>query len=191
MTALGQAELFVPAPRRRMIVGKGQTAWWGVDPSTRRLALAGVSAEGGWAHQVPFVKLSGAPRLAAIRAETMHLVTLAAESYALPGVVAVEQPGGKSINWPLYLAVGVIVEAVYEALLPFCGGVEVELIAPATWKKRACGRGDIYKPKRGDSHEYGVLTWAREQGYAGSSWDEADAWGIAEAMRRDVLLEAR
>jgi hypothetical protein len=32
------------------------------------------------------------------------------------------------------------------------------------------------------------VTWARENGYTGLSWDEADAWGIAEAARREVEL---
>jgi hypothetical protein len=52
-------------------------------------------------------------------------------------------------------------------------------------------RGNLYKPKRGHTFEYGVLTWARQNGYAGCSWDEADAWGIAEAARREVALEER
>ena len=42
-----------------------------------------------------------------------------------------------------------------------------------------------------DRERYGVLRWARENGYTGSSWDEADALGIAEAGRRLVTLEAR
>jgi hypothetical protein len=196
LTLLGQQELLPAEPRRRLIVPDGHTAWWGVDPSTKRVAIAGVvdgdHAYTRWAKTASFPALDGAERLSAIYSETRRLVEGVATCCPWPGVVVVEQPGGKSINWPLYLSVGVIVLAVHDGLYEVTDRhVKVELVAPATWKKRACGRGDIYKPKVGDTREYGVLTWARENGYTGNSYDEADAMGIAEAARREVLLEVR
>jgi hypothetical protein len=68
--------------------------------------------------------------------------------------------------------------------------VRIETCTSSWWKKRGCGWGAIYKPKR-VTEEYGVLTWARQNGYEGASWDEADAWGIAEAARREVALDER
>ena len=66
-----------------------------------------------------------------------------------------------------------------------------------SWKKLATGRGNLSKidPKTKkpwkDREAYGVLKWARTNGYMGNSWDESDALGIAEAARRLVHLEAR
>lgn len=94
-------------------------------------------------------------------------------------------------------------------------GVRVGRMGPSTWKKEAlgAGRGGTKKPPAkcpaGGSHtwaaddvltgarvpcvkcdvDYAVLTWAREAGYAGRSWDEADAVGLATAG--GVVLERR
>jgi hypothetical protein len=192
VTQLGQQELMEAGPRRRIIVPEGHGAWWGVDPSTRRLAVAGVSrAANGeldrWVNEIPFAGYEGSRRLSHIYDETRAMVGSIPSWRGRPGVVLVEQPGGQHRNYELFYAVGVIVAAIDSAL----GGVHTELVVPSWWKKRACGRGDIYKPKRGDPEPYGVLTWARENGYPGSSWDSADAWGIAEAARREVELVQR
>jgi hypothetical protein len=73
----------------------------------------------------------------------------------------------------------------------------VETVPSATWKKAATGYGAHYKPtkkKLGRTpvfEDYAVARWARENGYEGSSWDECDALGIAEAARREVALVER
>jgi hypothetical protein len=106
----------------------------------------------------------------------------------------VEQPSGskQAVNLPLIYAVGVIHMALYDGLLEVTGKpVRIESCVSSWWKRKACGRGNIAKPRKGDASEYGVLTWARQNGYDGSSWDAADAWGIAEAARREVALEER
>jgi len=191
MTQLGQQELMEPGPRRRIIAPAGRSAWWGVDPSTRRVAVAGVSwaADGSlerWVREMPFMPLDGPQRLVYIRQATVELAGRMMDWPALrPGLVMVEQPGGTHRNYELFYATGVIVEAIASVV-----ACPVEMVTPAWWKKRACGRGNIYKPKR-KGEEYEVLTWARANGYTGLSWDEADAWGIAEAARREVALEER
>jgi hypothetical protein len=197
---LEQQELMEPPAKRRMIVPKGHTAWWGVDPSTRRVAIAGVSraADGSldrWAVSAPFVPGEGLERLAGIYAEAYALARVCAE-VAPPGLVWLEQPGGEHRNYPLFYATGVIAAAVSAAVVE----TRLETVVPGAWKKTACGRGDIYKTMRvpGKSkpvpvpfEEYGVLAWARANGYRAHSWDEADAWAIAEAARRTVALEER
>jgi hypothetical protein len=111
--------------------------------------------------------------------------------FPLPGLVLVEQPSGKMENPNLSYAVGVIQAALYDGLYSALGrAVRIETCTSGWWKKRACGRGNLYKPKSRND-EYRVLTWARQNGYAGYSWDECDAWGIAEAARREVALEER
>lgn len=190
---LGQQQLVEPPARRRLIVPAGRSAWWGVDPGVRRVAVAFVASDGRrGARTASFPDLSGGARLEAIWTETARIcVDLVEGGWPLPGVVWVEQPSGKQPNPALSYAVGVIQGAVYMGLSAVAGDVRVETVASSSWKKLACGRGDIWKPKAGDTRQYGVLTWARANGYEGWSYDEADALGIAEAARRDVTLEER
>jgi hypothetical protein len=203
VTQLGQQELMEAGPRRRIIVPEGHGAWWGVDPSTRRVAVAGVSqaADGSlvrWAREQAFAPLDGPQRLGHIHSATSDLVDGLLLDYApLPGLVLVEQPGGTHRNYELFYATGVIIAALATSLCE-AGAAKIEVVVPGWWKKRACGQGNIYKtmqvngkPKPLPFEEYGVLRWARSLGYAGSSWDEADAWGIAEAARREVELVQR
>jgi hypothetical protein len=174
---LSQQELMVPPAARRVQVPAGRTAWWGVDVSVRAVSIASVDSEGRRAVcTAPVDASEGGARLAAIWRETRDLAWRLSERTAnLPGVVFVEQPSGAQPNPALSYAVGT---------------VQAATVTSSWWKKRACGKGNIYKPKRrGD--EYGVLTWARLNGYQGSSWDEADAWAIAEAARREIALVVR
>lgn len=203
MTMLAQQELMEPTPTRRIIVPTGRTGIWGVDPSSTRVAIAWIDTVTGarGVRIVPFAGLMGAARLAEIERVTQEFVDEILENGApAPGLVLCEQPSGsnQSVNLPLIMAVGVIQAAVYAALARCLGSpVVVETITSSWWKKRACGRGDIYKPTKKKLGrptvfmDYGVAVWARENGYDGLSWDEADAWGIAEAARRDVTLEQR
>lgn len=184
MTQIGQQELMVPPPRRRLIVPKGCDGWWGVDPSTRRISIAWILSDGERGVMTEsFPMQEGAVRLNSIYNLTRYLAT----GGTFPGLVMVEQPSGKQNNPALSYAVGVVLAALHAALGP---KPTIEMCTSSWWKKRATGKGNIYKPKKGEP-EYGVLTWARENGYDGFSWDEADAWGIAEAARREVQLEAR
>lgn len=180
---LAQQELLVPEPPRRLRVRPGMEAHWGCDPSTRRLAIAC----GRRVAIHSFAPVDGLARLSSIREATVEFVSDLLVAWPAPGFVFMEQPSGQNVDPILWYAVGVMIEAIQDAV----DGVRVETIAPASWKKVACGRGNIYKPKKGDDHEYGVLRWARLNGYTGSSYDEADALGIAEAARRLVHLEAR
>jgi hypothetical protein len=197
VTLLAQQELVEPAPVRRLIVPRGHSAWWGVDPSTVRLSVAYVTPDGArGVRTVPFARVEGPARLSEIYAQTRLFAVDAVEpwrwGWPLPGLVLVEQPSGKMENPNLSYAVGVIQAALYDGLYSALGrAVRIETCTSSWWKKRACGRGNLYKPKKGDLEPYGVLTWARQNGYAGSSWDESDAWGIAEAARREVALEER
>lgn len=200
---LDQQELLEPPPRRRIIVPDGRTAWWGVDPSTLRVAVAGVSRafDGSlarWVRLQPFAGLEGPARLSEVYSGTRAFVAGLAACCPWPGIVWVEQPSGKMENPALSYAVGVTLAAVYDGLLDVCGSpVRVETIPSPTWKKLATGYGAHYKPTRKKLgrtpvfEDYAVARWARANGYAGSSWDEADAWGVAEAARREVALDAR
>ena len=185
-----QLEAFVPEPRRKLIVRPGMTSHWGVDPSSQRVAIAGE----GRVQTHSFPRLDGCARLAAIYEGTKAAVEdLLFSEWRMPGFILVEQPSGQNPNLELVYAVGVIIAALQEA----CPGTRVETMPPMSWKKLATGKGNLSKidpetkkPWK-DREAYGVLKWARTNGYMGSSWDEADALGIAEAARRLVHLEAR
>jgi hypothetical protein len=195
---LGQGELLEPAPPRKLLVPEEHVFHWGVDPSTLRVALA-VASELPLRHlrvgravcQVPFRQTQGGERLATIWWETRRLAATWARSWP-PGVVAFEQPSGKQQNLELSYACGVIMGAVFAGVLDATHHrVRTATVTSSEWKAVACGKGNIYKPKLTAREEYGVLTWARAQGYEGRSWDEADAMGVAEWARRTFALEER
>jgi hypothetical protein len=202
MSLLAQQEL-VEVPPRRMVVPAGHTAWWGVDPSTQRIAVAGVATryDGSldrWVGCRPFRPSAGPQRLSEVYRVTRDYVVSMATCCPWPGVVFIEQPSGKFENPELSYAVGVTIAAVFNALATETGvPPHIETVTSSSWKKRACGRGNLYKPtkeKLGRAptfEDYPVAVWARENGYQGSSFDECDAWGIAEAARRTVALEVR
>ncbi|HEY4451038.1 MAG TPA: hypothetical protein VGN13_05540 [Solirubrobacteraceae bacterium] len=189
---LGQGELLEVAPARRLIVPAGHSAWWGVDPGVRRVALATIDAEGRrGVSNVPFPTLEGGERLRLIYEESWRLGCEIARLLA-PGVIVCEQPSGKQPNPALSYAVGVIMCGVYSgARAATHAGVRLETVASSRWKSVACGDGALWKPKPGSAKPYGVLTWARGVGYAGSSFDDADAMGVAEYARRTFALEQR
>ena len=183
-----QQELLVPEPQRKIIVRRGMTAHWGVDPSTQRIAISAM----GCVSSHSFPRTDGLARLADIYDSTVDFAKDMASSFP-PGFILVEQPSGQSPNLELVYAVGVIIAALHEA----AEGVRIETMPPMSWKKLATGRGNLSKtdpetkkPWK-DRERYGVMRWARQNGYGGSSWDEADALGIAEAARRLVTLESR
>lgn len=192
-TLLAQQELLTPPPARRLIVPEGRAAHWGVDPSTKRVAIACVTSDTKRVASCSFPDLTGGARLAAIWNGTREFViSLLERGWPAPGLVWVEQPSGKTTNPQLSYAVGVIQAAVCDAT-----ACPLETIESSSWKKTACGRGNIYKPTRKQLGrtpafaDYGVAVWAQSNGYRGNSWDEADALGIAVAAQRTVALEAR
>lgn len=201
-----QPQLLEPPPTRRIIVPRGHFAHWGIDPSTRGVSVSGVEdartvPEGTgdlWVQSTAFRTHSGPhaslTRLSDVHYESARFARHLVEKYGPPGLVWVERPGGKSRNYALDYALGTIVAGMDEAIEAATGHrVRFEEVEPASWKKTACGRGNLYKPdkKKGRTAEYPVLLWARELGYSGMSYDEADAIGIAEAARRTVALEPR
>lgn len=199
---LEQQELVEPGPVRRLQVAPGHTAIWGVDPSTVRLAVAQVRPDGRrWVETLYFSGCDGAQRLSRIYDETrqwcQRRVGGLLLNAPLPGLVHIEQPSGKTPNPELLYAVGVIMAAIYDGLYTTGAPVRLETVSSAHWKKVACGRGNLYKPtKKLLGHtpkfeDYAVARWATMNGYRGHSWDEADAWGIAEAARREIALVER
>lgn len=201
MTALGQQELLELPARRRLIVPVGHGAVWGVDTAVARVSI-------GWARggretrvergvrTVSLPDLKGGQRLAVafetLRDEAAALVC--AGVLPLPGLIVVEQASGSFRNLELEDMVGIVQGAMYAgAVLGGAVSPRTEKVTSSSWKKIACGYGAISKPtKKNGLKSYGVLVVARaEWGYGGMSFDEADALGIAEAGRRDVILEER
>jgi hypothetical protein len=199
---LAQQELLEPPPRRRLIVPAGHSAWFGVDPSSKRVSIAAVlrlpdGSYDRWVRSVPFVPGDGGQRLHSAYHATRGLA-LEMVGLAKPGVIWVEQPSGRNVNHPLEYAVGVILAAVFDAAYSLTGvPVVVETVPSASWKKLAVGRGDCWKPTRAklgrapEFEDYAVAAWSRRLGYRGYSWDESDALGVAEAARREIALIVR
>lgn len=197
---VGQTEMFEAPPTRRVIVPEGRGAWWGVDPSSLRCAIATIAADGlKGVELASFPNVDGPLRLSLIYAETRKLAATIAGLVA-PGIVLIEQPSGKFQNLELVYAVGATMAGVYDGVLAACGSpARFESKTSQWWKKRSFGRGDVYKPNKKTlgrapvPEDYAGLTWAWNAGMprAINSWDAADAWGMAEAMRRDVALEQR
>ena len=205
VTQLAQQELLEAPPRRRLQVPPDHRDWWGIDPSSTRVAVGAAAVEPSdgsvhrWTALRPFPTVDGAQRLSVIYEETKDFVAdLVRCNRRPPGLVWIEQPSGARENPNLSYAVGVTVAAVYDGLYDVTGfPPRVEMVPSATWKKLATGFGGHWKPtkkKLGRTpvfEDYGIARWARANGYAGDSWDEADALGIAEAARREVALVAR
>lgn len=181
----------VQRARKRLLVRPGQAAWWGVDPSTKRVAIAYVTPEldrGSVIRSLP--TLAGAERLESIRTATVELCQEAMiRSRFMPGVIVVEEAAafGKRPNPEFAYAVG----AVLCGLVLGAPRTHVEFVASAKWKLDVCGYGAISKPKPTEKRAYEVLEWAQQQGYEGTSWDEADAWAIAEYARDTYELDER
>src|SRR4051812_33202747 len=102
MALLEQQELVEVPPARRLIVPDGFSSHWGIDPSSKRVALSGVLRGGDgqldrWVECVPFMPADGAPRLSEIYWRTFELCARRAR-VSRPGFVFIEQPSGKTEN---------------------------------------------------------------------------------------------
>lgn len=184
-----QADLFVPEPPRTLTT-EGRYGF-GCDPSTKRLSVAWCFADGrreldrGVRTCSYPAERDPARRLALMYAHTVTFAKELAERW--PGVVWMEQPSSKFRNHPLSYAVGATMAGMYAGLWSVAEGrkmPEFDTVTPSAWKKESIGPGW----HRLSKEEGGLVTAARALGYAGSLFDEADAWLIAEALRRTVRL---
>lgn len=184
----------------------------GIDPSTRRMAgavLLPAAVRADAAFVVSTCSLPQPGDVAVRLAESQALIVpWVGELVRDHGVmrVFVEQPYGKHVPIVSYYTLGVLLAVLATYRLP------VRMIQPSSWKLLAMGkgRGSVGKPgpkcPRGGGHAwpraesygdgsclkcghaaYGVLSWARANGYTGTLYDEADAVGIATAG--GVLLD--
>lgn len=149
---------------------------WGVDVSTKRIAIASIDHEDKvWSDSVDVpAGLTGARRLVAVR-RTAHMAGWRVGQLCAggPSAILVEDPtfGGRT-NPPLIQAVGVTLEAL--AFDYVCPVLEIPV---GTWKKESVGRGNAQKGE--------VMEFALSLGADPKNQDEADAVGIAvAAMRR-------
>lgn len=191
---LGQGELIGPVRTRRLSVPAGACCWFGVDPSSVRVAIASIDSSGARGVSCAGFRSGEIEnRLDDVLNVTVELARGLVSAGLVPGVVVVEKPAApknRPLNPALYFAWGAIV-----AGLRIATGARVETVMPSQWKALACGKGNISKPKpkRPNSRpeDYAVLRWAQEMGYRGTSWDCADAFGIADFAWRTFELAER
>ncbi len=170
MTLLPEA-----VPPRSLIL---EDVVWGIDPSTKRIALAivGPNADGNGSvrstHVLELRQTGGAQRLADAH-EGMSAFFTEQSAPEAPKAVVVEQPfaGGRNVHPQSYFMVGVTLAALAGAIPT----AEVELKDPGSWKRLAMGQG------RGQAKKEEIMTWAWSIGYDGDDQDEADAVGIGTA----------
>jgi hypothetical protein len=199
---LEQQELLEVPPERTVALPttiSPTAGWWGVDISTARYNIGFIDRDGQ--RGVHSVKLGAAndnegERLNRFQRQmcTLTETMLAEPGVPLPGVVFVEQPGGQTVMPILWYAAGIAAQAIYQTVNRIHGYVpRVETMPPSKWKKIAVGRGNIYKPARKKGQPpppidaYPVWVWARTLGMPETgSWDDADAYGVAEAARKTI-----
>lgn len=159
---------------------------------------------GGFVRGAQAVKLGGVnenegQRLDLISGQVDGLVeAMLGAGIPAPGVIWVEHPAGQHPKPQLYYAVGCTAAAIYRAVKRRVEYVpRVEFCTSGHWKLVACGSGKLPKQVKapGDKkakalplEEYGVMKWARVNGYSGDSWDDADCLAMADAARRDVAI---
>lgn len=151
-------------------MGAGVTWAWGVDVSTKLVAIAAYSPVEGfqWTSEGVPSGLVGAERLAAVRSLTRGIADDFYPGRTPTAIVVEDVNVGAATNAPLAQAVAV----VSEALFSFFGCPVLELPI-GTWKADSIGNGAAKKPE--------VMAHAVSLGYAGDCQDEADAVCIAQA----------
>jgi len=154
---------------------------WGIDPSTRRVAVGVIEPDDYPGHDEPRVHVHTlsmptghfAHRLAHGHANLLAWLPRVAARYGTPISVLVEEPMGATmsrVHPSSQRALGVLLSAL-SATLP---RTEIDLCVPGTWKARSVGHGRASKTD--------VMNWAISScGYGGDLQDEADALGIAWA----------
>jgi hypothetical protein len=203
MEEIGQLGLGgMPARARRVVLSAGPRAWWGVDASSRGVAI-GWRAPGG-AHGVveaPFMSPVTPQTLARSFLDVRALASdLARVEERQPGFVMVEKaaaPGGRGPNYELLYALGVVQAGLHAGIVLGTASPpawDLQLIA-SSWKKGVLGNGGIRKPKPKDVRAgatYAVHDWAVLNGFeVGSSWDKADACAIAAFAELTVEIRVR
>lgn len=146
-------------------------AVWGIDPSTKRIAVGLVLPEHRMrVHTLSLPTGNLAYRLAGMHRDLMDWLPKLARHYGMPAHVLVEEPMGKTMSQVhpnSQRAVGVLLAALGGTL-----ACPIELCVPGTWKARSVGHGRASKDD--------VMAWAISAcGYAGALQDEADALGVA------------
>lgn len=196
---LAQGGLFEPEPPRSVVsAGRG---WWGVDPSTRKYAVATVDMElRRRVHQVLLGEKGtmNGERMTRYAIQMRLLISaMLAEGCPEPAAVWVEQASGKHQKPELVYNVAIATQVMHEELNRLLGyRVLVETVPSGTWKSAGLGNGRISKndPETGKPwrppDRYPVLQWAKMNGYEGEDWDHADAMGIAEGLRKTVGIRA-
>jgi Holliday junction resolvasome RuvABC endonuclease subunit len=151
----------------------------GIDPSSRRIAVAALKDNGDIAHHVQIIPdLRGARRLHFIR----RVIVESLQGYGQPAVVVVEIPwapptrkrkDGKTVqggsSFVLLSIAGVLMEAAQEA---FPGAVVLDM-PTQSWKRDSVGRGNASIP------EY--VEHAQGLGMVGDDIDVAAALCMAQA----------
>lgn len=145
---------------------------FGVDPSTKRVAIAAI-LPGNLArvHVLSLPTGHFAKRLAGAHRELTLWLPRFSHAYGHPARILVEEPFGHGqghVHPSSNRTLGVLLAALSEAF-PHS---ELELIQPNQWKSRSVGHGAASKDA--------ILAWAISAcGYAGALQDEADALGVA------------
>lgn len=203
MEDLGQQQLLERPKPRSLIVPRGADCWWGVDASSRAVAIGVANTDGILVGVETFPVVAGLARLSVIYEGTRTLVQRILEvGGTAPGIIGVEQPSGSAqhVNHELEFAVGVTIAGVYDGVRAVAAPARMELVVSSWWKLRSCGNGAARKTRKVPGRkrpvalpleEYEVMRWARLNGYTGESWDAADAMGIAAAMRSEWDLVPR
>lgn len=147
---------------------------WGVDVSTKQIALAIVRADGFTTHTLDVRgKPNSTERLSNAYAGIRDWVREVAQDWP-PMVVFVERPtGSMAANPNLVDMVGVTQLAIHDGLAGLSDfPVLITTIAVAKWKKHGVGHGNASKDQ--------VRDWAMARGISpDASGDECDALGIA------------
>lgn len=143
---------------------------WGIDPSSKRLAVAVVEGDGSFA--ATNVRLAENPNREARFADAHAAQVDYLKQLPTPALVFIEEPfvPRDRRQVPTHLLMyGVTLAALGEVLM----GVPVTELTASQWKAQAMGKGNGFaKPAQ-------YLEWAQSIGYEGRVEDEAAALGVA------------
>lgn len=187
----------MPGRVRHVVLTEGGRCWWGVDPSSHGVSVAWRAPSGNaGVLTVPILKSEGAHRLGLLHEAGVRAARDLADA-AWPGIVVVEAPlqTSRRGTTDLVMAAGALRAGLWLGLAAEqAHRVRFEDVVASTWKRDVCGYGGIKKPKPAEVKAgavYQVLAWARQDGYVGDSWDEADAWAIAAWGEQTFELRPR